>query len=155
MSFAVRALPSRLAAAMLLVIVVAMVATCGGAAGTSSSATSQAPASTAPAASSAAPAASSGAGAGAGAGSCGEATALLVKQHLTSPDVVSVTTEGGCHDATIVTSLGDSDAAKALAICDSAAVIAYAGDLSSVTVTGASTKELSIGVKGQPCIGEP
>jgi hypothetical protein len=153
MSFAARAVPSRLATALLSVIVLVAVAACGGAAGTASPAASQALASVAPA--STAPIASSAAGAGAGAGSCGEATALLVKQHLTSPDVVSVTTEGGCHDTTIVTSLGDSDAAKALAICDSAAVIAYAGDLSSVTVTGASTKELAIGIKGQPCIGEP
>jgi hypothetical protein len=145
---AVRAVPFRLAAAALSIVVVIAVAACGGASGTASPAPSQAPAS-------AAPAATAAGASGADSGSCGEATALLVKQHLTSTAIVSVTTEGGCHDTTIVTSLGDSDAAKALAICDSAAEIAYAGDLSSVTVTGASSKELAIGIKGQPCIGEP
>lgn len=34
--------------------------------------------------------------------------------------------------------------------------VAYeVGDISSITVTGASDKELSIGIKGQSCIGEP
>ncbi len=93
---------------------------------------------------------------GTGAGSCGEATAALVKQHLASrTDIVSVTTEGGCHDATIVTSLGPTDSTAGLAICDSAAEVAYTGDISSITVLAASTKELAIGIKGQPCIGEP
>ena len=45
---------------------------------------------------------------------------------------------------------------KGLAICDAAAEVAYAaGDISSITVTGANNKELSIGIKGAPCIGEP
>jgi hypothetical protein len=80
---------------------------------------------------------------------------VLVKQHLARPDVVSVTTEGGCHDATIVTSLGPADSAKGLAICDSAAEVAYTGDISSITVLAANNRELAIGIRGQPCIGEP
>lgn len=101
-------------------------------------------------------AATSTSGAGAG-GGCGEATAAAVKAHLAGrTDIVSVTTEGGCHDALIVTTLADSDVTTGLAICDSAAEIAYtSGDISSITVLAASSKELSIGIKDQPCIGEP
>ncbi len=132
------------------------IAGCGGGS-TSTQPPSSSPASPAAADSAAASpaAAASTASSGTGSGSCGEATAALVKQHLTQPDVVSVTTEGGCHDATIVTSLEPSDAAKGLAICDSAAEVAYTGDISSITVTAANNKELAIGIKGQPCIGEP
>jgi len=122
------------------------IAGCGG-----GSSSTQSPS---PSAASSAPAAGS-ATTGTGSGSCGEATAALVKQHLTRPDVVSVTTEGGCHDATIVTSLGPTDSATGLAICDSAADVAYAGDISSITVLAANNKELAIGIEGQPCIGEP
>ena len=96
------------------------------------------------------------AGTGTGTGTCGEATAALVKQQLTQAGIVSITTEGGCHDVTIVTTLAATDVAKALAICEAASAIAYPrGDISSVTVTGAGDKELSIGIKGQDCIGEP
>lgn len=66
-----------------------------------------------------------------------------------------MTTEGGCHDALITTTLAATDVAKALAICDSAAEIAYDGDISSITVLAADSTELSIGIKGQDCIGEP
>jgi hypothetical protein len=149
-----RAVPSRLAAAALAVLTAMVLAGCGGAAGaTQAPAPSAAPTSAASAAASAP--AGTDAGSSSGAGSCGEATAALVRQHLTAPEIVSITTEGGCHDTTIVTTLAASDFAKAQAICESAAVIAYAGDLLSVTVTGANNKELAIGIKGQPCIGEP
>ena len=137
---------SRAAAVVLAVVGAMAIAGCGGGSGAS-----QAPASS-PA--SPVPAASTAAG-GTGSGPCGEATAALVKQHLARPDVVSVTTEGGCHDATIVTSLGPTDSATGLAICESAADVAYAGDISSITVLAANTKELAIGIKGQSCIGEP
>jgi hypothetical protein len=69
--------------------------------------------------------------------------------------MVATSSKGGCHDATIVTSLGPSDSAKGLAICDSAAEVAYTGDTSSITVLAANNKELAIGIKDQPCIGEP
>lgn len=140
-----RAVLSRAAVVALAVVGALAIAGCGG--GSSTQTPSSSPASPAPAASTAA--------SGTGSGSCGEATAALVKQHLARPDVVSVTTEGGCHDATIVTSLDPSDSATGLAICDSAAEVAYTGDLSSVTVLAANNKELAIGIKGQPCIGEP
>ncbi len=139
-------MPLRAAAVALAVVGAIAIASCSGG-GSGTQAPSSSPASPAPAASTAA--------SGAGSGSCGEATAALVKQHLARPDVVSVTTEGGCHDATIVTNLGPGDSATGQAICDSAAEVAYAGDISSITVLAANTKELAIGIKGQPCIGEP
>jgi hypothetical protein len=93
-------------------------------------------------------------GTGAGGDSCGATTVALLKTLLTQAGIVSISNDGGCHDATIVTTLTDST--KGLAICDAAAQVAYAsGDISSITVTGANDKELSIGIKGQPCIGEP
>ncbi len=95
-------------------------------------------------------------GTGTGAGDCGEATAVVIAQHLASrTDITSVTTEGGCHDALIITTLPATDVAKALEICDAAAEVAYDGDISSITVLAADSTELSIGIKGQDCIGEP
>lgn len=127
------------------------VAACGGGT-TSAPSSSAASPSSAPAS---IPVAES-AGTGTGGGTCGEATAALIRQQLTQTGIVSITTEGGCHDATIVTTLVAADTAKAVAICEAAAAIGYpAGDISSVTVTGANDKELSIGIKGQSCIGEP
>ena len=141
----------RAAAVALAVVGVMTIAGCGG----GSSSTQSPSSSTASSIPASSISATASAATGAGSGSCGEATAALLKQHLARPDVVSVTTEGGCHDATIVTSLGPSDSATGLAICDSAATVAYAGDISSITVLAANTKELAIGIKGQPCIGEP
>lgn len=129
------------------------IASCGG--GGSTQPPGPGAESPAPATAAATTAASAAATTGTGSGDCGEATAALVKQHLTQPAVVSVTTDGGCHDATIATSLGASDSATGLAICDSAAEVAYTGDISSITVLAADNKELAIGIKGAPCIGEP
>ena len=85
---------------------------------------------------------------------CGATTVALLKTILTQDGIISITNEGGCHDATIVTSL--TEQTKGLAICKAAEAVAYAaGDISSITVTGANDKELSIGIKGQSCIGEP
>ena len=140
-----RTLRSRTAVLVLALTGAMAIASCGGGGSTQppiSSAASPAPATEA-------------AATGVGSGDCGEATAALVKQHLIQPGVVSVTTEGGCHDATIVTSLGASESATGLAICDSAAEVAYTGDISSITVLAADSKELAIGIKGAPCIGEP
>ena len=41
---------------------------------------------------------------------------------------------------------------EAVAICEAAALIAYAGDMSSVTVTGVDDVELAISIKGQDCL---
>ncbi|MBI2781997.1 MAG: hypothetical protein HYX55_09425 [Chloroflexi bacterium] len=140
-------------AAALRLIVLATIAIAG-----CSPAATQAPATSRP--SVAAPAATSTAassGPGSVTGDCGEGTAALIRQRLAArTDIVSVTTQGGCHDALIITTLAVTDVAKGLAICDSAAEIAYAsGEISSITVLAADSKELSIGIKDNPCIGEP
>jgi hypothetical protein len=139
-------------AAALAVVGALTIASCGGGS-TPASATNGAAPSTAPAtAASTAPAAGS-AGTGVG-GDCGATTVAVLKTLLTQDGIISITNEGGCHDATIVTSLTDST--KGLAICQAAEAVAYtAGDVSSITVTGANDKELSIGIKGQSCVGEP
>jgi len=148
-----RVLPVRSAAVALAVAGAMAIAGCGG--GTSPSLASiMAAPTTAASVPPAAGSAGNGAGTGAGDDSCGGATVALLKTKLTQAGIVSISSEGGCHDATIVTTLTDS--ALGLAICDAAAEVAYvAGDISSITVTGANNKELSIGIKGAPCIGEP
>ncbi len=148
-----RVVPRGAATAALAVAAAMAIAGCGGGGSVQSPASSTA--SPAPAAATAAAPAAGTPASGSGSGDCGEATAVLVAQQLARADVVSVTTEGGCHDATIVTTLGPGDSATGLAICDSAAEVAYAGDLSSITVLAANNKELAIGIKGQECIGEP
>ena len=142
---------SRAAALVLAVVGTIAISGCGPAA-------TQVPATTGP---SVAPPAATSAGSSSGPGSvtgnCGGATAVLIRQHLAArTDITSVTNEGGCHDALIITTLAATDVAKGLAICESAAEVAYAaGDISSITVLAADSKELSIGIKGQDCIGEP
>lgn len=118
-------------------------------------ATTNAPTTSAPTATTPAAASAPGATTGTVTGDCGEATAVLIKQHLAArTDIVSVTTQGGCHDALIETTLGPDDALKGRDICDLAAEVAYDGDISSITVLAADTTELSIGIKGQDCIAE-
>jgi hypothetical protein len=142
---------SRVIAATLAIVGALAIAGCGGG-------NTQAPASIGPApstvpstAASPAPAGSAGTGVG---DDCGATTAALLRTLLTQDGIISITNEGGCHDATIVTSLADPT--KGLAICQAAEKVAYAaGDISSITVTGANDKELSIGIKGQSCVGEP
>jgi hypothetical protein len=143
---------SRAIAATLAIVGALTIAGCGGG-GTAAPASGGAAPSTAPStAASPAPAAGS---AGTGVGDdCGATTAALLRTLLTQDGIISITNEGGCHDATIVTSL--TDPTKGLAICKAAEAVAYtAGDISSITVTGANDQELSIGIKGQSCIGEP
>jgi hypothetical protein len=143
----------RVIAAVLVLAGALVLAGCGGTAATN------APASVAPAATQASAApeseASTDPASGGSGGSCGAATAAEVQKQLASPVVVRVSVDGGCHDAWIETTLDKTTVKEALAICDAAALIAYAGDISSVTVTGTDEVELSIGIKGQPCIGEP
>ncbi len=146
----------RATSATVAIVVVMVVAGCGSGGTSTPPRTAAASSATAPSSAPESSAAAGSAGTGTGIGTCGEATAALVRQQLTQAEIVSITTEGGCHDATIVTTLAAVDVAKAVVICEAAAAIAYpAGDISSVTVTGANDKELSIGVQGQSCIGEP
>ena len=134
-----------------LVLACALVlAGCGG------SSASAAPATAAPEATTAATApagaASTDPGSGGDADTCGAATAVLVQKGLTSPAVVRVSSEAGCGDAWIETTLAASMGKEAVAICEAAALIAYAGDMSSVTVTGVDDVELAISIKGQDCL---
>jgi hypothetical protein len=140
----------RAIAATLAVVGALIIAGCGG--GSTPVASNGAAPSTVPSsAASPAPAGSVAPGVG---DDCGATTAALLRTLLTQDGIISITNEGGCHDATIVTSL--TDPTKGLAICKAAEAVAYAaGDISSITVTGANDKELSIGIKGQSCIGEP
>jgi len=133
------------ALALALIGAVAL-AGCGG------TATSAAPgaASTTPA-----PAASGAGTAAASTASCGADVAATIKTHLNRPDVVAVTIIGGCHQASITTTLAPADVTAGLAICDSAAAVGYTGGISSITVDAANGKELSAGLKDAPCIGEP
>ncbi len=62
---------------------------------------------------------------------------------------------GGCTYVNISTSLANDDIKTALDICDAAAKVAYVDHISSIAVMSSTQKELSIGVKGALCIGEP
>jgi hypothetical protein len=145
---------SRTIAATLAIVGVLSIAGCGG--GSASTSTSNGVPSTAPSAApsaAASPAPATGSAATGVGDDCGATTAALLRTLLTQDGIISITNEGGCHDATIVTSL--TDPTKGLAICKAAEAVAYAaGDISSITVTGANDRELSIGIKGQSCIGE-
>jgi hypothetical protein len=55
----------------------------------------------------------------------------------------------------IATSLANDAISTALDICDAATAVAYVGKVQGVSVVGATGKELSVGVKGTQCIGEP
>lgn len=91
--------------------------------------------------------------AGGGDDSCGAKTAALLRTILTQPGIISITNEGGCKDATIVTSL--TAEADGLAICRAAEVVAYkTGDIFSITVTGANDIQLAGGDADVPCLGE-
>jgi hypothetical protein len=62
---------------------------------------------------------------------------------------------GGCHEASIDTSLapGMASVSAALTICDAAAKVAYAQGLLSVTVSGTDGHELAAGLRDSQCIG--
>ncbi len=143
--------PGVIAAAFLLVGALAL-AGCGGSVATAAPATAGPEASSAPTAPTDAASTDPGSGAGS---DCGGETAALVQKGLTSPAVIRVSVEGGCHDAWVETTLDKSTVGEALTICDAASRIAYGPDISSITVTGKEDVELAIGIMGQDCIGEP
>ncbi|GIF96335.1 hypothetical protein [Catellatospora citrea] len=76
----------------------------------------------------------------------------LVKDHLKSAEVRSVAVNGQCTSVVVGTSLGDEDDATALRLCESAAEVAYTGDVNAVTVLAASGAELAIGISGAKCM---
>ncbi|GAA2397980.1 hypothetical protein Cme02nite_06460 [Catellatospora methionotrophica] len=83
--------------------------------------------------------------------SCGGA-ADRVKDHLDSAKVGSVVVNGQCTSVVITTTLGDDAGADAVQLCESAAQVAYTGDVNAVTVLAASTRELAIGIAGAKCM---
>lgn len=90
------------------------------------------------------------------AGGAGCAGAAPVEDAVTAlPGVTKVQIIGGCHQASIETSLapGIASFTAALAICDAAAKAAYDNGLSSVSVDGSDGHELAAGINGAPCIG--
>ncbi|WP_155375374.1 hypothetical protein [Catellatospora vulcania] len=99
-----------------------------------------------------APPAANGASASAPpADSCGGA-ADRVKEHLDNAKVSSVVVNGQCTSVVITTTLGDDANADALRLCESAAEVAYSGDVNAVTVLAASKAELAIGISGAKCM---
>ncbi|MEU7825538.1 hypothetical protein [Catellatospora sp. NPDC049111] len=98
-----------------------------------------------------APPAAAGTSAAAPPDSCGGA-GDRVKDHLNSAEVSSVAVNGQCTSVVITTTLGDDAATAALRFCESAAEVAYTGDVNAVTVLAASGAELAIGISGAKCM---
>lgn len=82
---------------------------------------------------------------------CSDA-AGTVKQHVKRTEVTAVTVEGQCTTIVVTTALADGDAGIAKQICDTAAEVAYTGDINSIRVLGSSGKELSNGITGMKCL---
>jgi hypothetical protein len=82
---------------------------------------------------------------------CGDA-ATTVRDHLKSSDVRTVTVNGQCTNVTIETELDDDNNADGKLLCESAAEVAYIGDINSVTVVSKSGAELSVGIPGMKCL---
>ncbi|GIF25627.1 hypothetical protein BJ973_003905 [Actinoplanes tereljensis] len=82
---------------------------------------------------------------------CDDAAAT-VQKHLTSSDVRTVTVNGQCTNVTVDTGLGDDDTVGGRRICETAAEVAYTGDINSVTVLSGSGAELSVGIPGMKCL---
>lgn len=80
--------------------------------------------------------------------------ANLVKDHLNSPEVRSVVVQGQCTSLVVATTLGDNNNDTAQRLCDTAAEVAYSGDVNSVSVLAGSGKELAIGISGAKCLSD-
>ena len=86
---------------------------------------------------------------------CGADVVANVTAQETSDAITGIKIIGGCSSLDISTSLADDAISAALDICDIATKVAYVGKVQGITVEAGSGKEVSIGVKGSPCIGEP
>jgi hypothetical protein len=81
---------------------------------------------------------------------CGN-VADAVKDHVQSDKIQSVTVVGQCTLIVIETSLDDEgEAAKQ--ICESAAEVAYTGDINGIAVKSSTGAELSQGITGAKCL---
>ncbi len=59
---------------------------------------------------------------------------------------------GQCTSVVVATTLADTDDAAAQRLCESAAEVAYTGDVNSVSVLAGSGVELAIGIPGAKCL---
>ncbi len=82
---------------------------------------------------------------------CGPA-AGTIKQHLSKPEVNEVVVIGQCTSAVIRTALADDAGEIARQLCETAAEVAYTGDVNAVTVVGKTGRELAIGISGMKCM---
>ncbi|HUR05339.1 MAG TPA: hypothetical protein VM347_22545 [Nonomuraea sp.] len=85
---------------------------------------------------------------------CG-GNAEKVKKKVRQAQIRALTVEGQCTSLSIETSLGDEESGAAKEICDSAAEVAYSGDINAIRILGASGKELSVGIIDAPCLAQP
>jgi hypothetical protein len=82
---------------------------------------------------------------------CG-AAADRVRKHLKFSEVEKVVVQGQCTSVVVQTNLGDEAFGAAKQVCETAAEVAYAGDVNSVTVTARSGMELATGISGMKCL---
>jgi hypothetical protein len=82
---------------------------------------------------------------------CGSA-ADTVRKHVESDKIQSVAVVGQCTLVVIETSLDDEDGATARQICESAAEVAYTGDINAIAVKSDGGAELSQGITGMRCL---
>ncbi|MBU2664758.1 hypothetical protein KOI35_14750 [Actinoplanes bogorensis] len=83
---------------------------------------------------------------------CGDDAQKAVAKEMTSDAVEVVKVIGSCTQVQISTSLGPDDKDAAREICETAAKVAYVGDIKVVSVEDADGHELSTGFNGTPCI---
>ena len=145
----------KLGAFGLLVAGSLVLAGCGGAASSPAGATGAAPTQAASAPAAAPSDAPSAAAASSGAKACADGVPALITAHVGGSSIVEIKIIGGCHQASIATSLAPTDVTKGLAICDAAAEVGYTDGVSSITVDAQDGKELAAGLKDSSCIGEP
>ncbi|WP_433258255.1 hypothetical protein ACQPYK_22945 [Streptosporangium sp. CA-135522] len=81
-----------------------------------------------------------------------DGAADAVKDHVQSDKIQRVTVVGRCTLIVIETSLDDGDGATAKQVCESAAEVAYTGDISGIAVKSSTGAELSPGVTGAKCL---
>jgi hypothetical protein len=74
-----------------------------------------------------------------------------VRDHLGS-QTVTVEVTGQCTTVVILTPLTDADGDEAVELCNTAAEVAYTGDINSIRVLSASGDELSQGVANLKCL---
>ncbi|MGY0237049.1 hypothetical protein [Longispora urticae] len=75
-----------------------------------------------------------------------------VNLHLRKSVVSAVKVEGQCTTVVLATTLAEEDYAAARQLCDTAAEVAYTGDVNAVVVLAGSGTELANGIAGARCL---